>query len=67
MGGKGKGVFSDVRMARVCFLRFLLGVHVLEMKADKETDQWCFVAVSIPCQCAGGKDSGSEEGALVEC
>jgi ribosomal protein S14 len=55
MGGKGRGVFSDFRMGRVCFSHSSRHVKLANVGT-----------VSIPCQRAGWKPAGREEGKLVD-
>jgi hypothetical protein len=55
MGGKGRGVFSDFRLGRVCILH----VHKMHRRADE-------LAVPIPNQCARWKSAGCKEGQLVK-
>jgi ribosomal protein S14 len=55
MGGKGRGVFSDFRLGRVCI------AHVFG--CEYNTD---LAAVSIPNKRARGKSARSEEGKLVK-
>jgi ribosomal protein S14 len=54
MGGKGRGVFSDFRLGRVCLAAIHAGNHRLK------------TLVPIPNQRARGKSAGCEEGKLVE-
>ena len=55
MGGKGRGVFSDFRMGRVCFSHSPWHVELANMET-----------VPIPCERACWKLAGREEGKLVE-
>jgi hypothetical protein len=55
MGGKGRGVFSDFRLGRVCPAH----IHGFGSGADVS-------AVSIPNKCARWKPAGCQEGKLVK-
>jgi len=54
MGGKGRGVFSDFRLGRVC-----AGLYCFKESSDT-------IAVPIPYKRAGWQLAGCEEGELVK-